>query len=89
MSLATATEFTMTFTGRPFIGTHLPRRKTFNLFFLTELFNAKMSLKLTANDFEVCDRVGRKEGKNRGIFVKIASTEKRNLIYAKKKHQDS
>nr|CAI5852592.1 unnamed protein product [Callosobruchus analis] len=46
-----------------------------------------MSLKLTANDFEVCHRVGRKEeGKNREIFVKIGSIEKRNPICAKKKH---
>nr|CAI5856773.1 unnamed protein product [Callosobruchus analis] len=53
---------------------------------IIELINAKMSLKLTANDFEACHRVGRKEeGKNRGIFVKIASIEKRNSIYAKKK----
>nr|CAI5834240.1 unnamed protein product [Callosobruchus analis] len=54
---------------------------------IIELFNAKMSLKLTANDFEVCHRVGQKEeGKNRGVFIKITSIEKRNLIYAKKKH---
>nr|CAI5831867.1 unnamed protein product [Callosobruchus analis] len=46
------------------------------------IFNLK-----EANDFEVCHRVGRKEeGKNRGVFIKITSIEKRNLIYAKKKH---
>nr|CAI5852591.1 unnamed protein product [Callosobruchus analis] len=46
------------------------------------IFNLK-----EANDFEVCHRVGRKEeGKNREIFVKIGSIEKRNPICAKKKH---
>nr|CAI5823236.1 unnamed protein product [Callosobruchus analis] len=35
----------------------------------------------------LCHRVGRKEeGKNRGVFIKITSIQKRNLIYAKKKH---
>ncbi|VEN45520.1 unnamed protein product [Callosobruchus maculatus] len=49
------------------------------------IFNLK-----EVNDFEVCHRVGRKEeGKNRPIFIKLVSIEKRNLIYGKKKHLKS
>lgn len=51
-----------------------------------DLFNNKMQMQLTANNIEVCHRIGKtKEGKPRSIFLKLTDFQTKNNIFRKKK----